>query len=202
MTKLEFLTSLSSRLAMLGEEERQTTLDYYGEMIDDRLEEGMSEEEAVAGLEPVEDIAREILCDQPLPSLLRARANANAAGTKRYSALQITLIVIGFPLWFPLLVAGLMVVLALYAVIWSLIIAMFAVVAALGISALFGLVFGFFSLVSQPASGLFTVGAGVLCAGACIFSFYGAQSLAVQLVRLTAKLGRGIKSLVIRKERS
>ena len=48
MTKLEFLTTLAEQLSSLAGEERQKTLDFYNEMIDDRLEEGMSEEQAVA----------------------------------------------------------------------------------------------------------------------------------------------------------
>ena len=39
MTRLEFLTSLAGRLAILAGDERQKTLDFYGEMIDDRMEE-------------------------------------------------------------------------------------------------------------------------------------------------------------------
>lgn len=201
MTKLEFLTALAGRLAMLAGDERQKTLDFYGEMIDDRMEEGMSEEEAVASLEPVEEIAQEILCDQPLPDLLQARADAASKAPRRRSALQITLIILGFPLWFPLLLAGGIVVLALYLVIWSLIVALYAVVGALGIYALMGLGFGVWQMFLNPASGMFLVGTGVICAGLCIFAVFGAQGLSLQLIRLTTRLGRWVKSLLIRKER-
>ncbi len=201
MTKLEFLTALAGRLAMLAGDERQKTLDFYGEMIDDRMEEGMSEEEAVASLEPVEEIAQEILCDQPLPNLLQARADAASKAPRRRSALQITLIILGFPLWFPLLLAGGIVVLALYLVVWSLIVALYAVVGALGIFALMGVAFGVWQMFLNPASGLFLVGAGVISAGLCIFAVFGVQELSIQLIRLTTRLGRWVKSLLIRKER-
>lgn len=201
MTKLEFLTALAGRLAMLAGDERQKTLDFYGEMIDDRMEEGMSEEEAVASLEPVEEIAQEILCDQPLPDLLQARTDAASKAPRRRSALQITLIILGFPLWFPLLLAGGIVVLALYLVVWSLIVALYAVVGALGISALMGVAFGVWQMFLNPASGLFLVGTGAICAGLCIFSVFGVQELSIQLIRLTTRLGRWVKSLLIRKER-
>ena len=201
MTKLEFLTALAGRLTMLAGDERQKTLDFYGEMIDDRMEEGMSEEEAVASLESVEAIAQEILCDQPLPNLLQARADAASEAPGRRSALQITLIILGFPLWFPLLLAGGIVVLALYLVIWSLIVALYAIVGALGIYALMGIVFGVWQMFLNPASGIFLVGTGAISAGLCIFSVFGAQGLSLQLIRGTTRLGRWVKSLLIRKER-
>ncbi len=50
MTKAEFLTALERRLLQLPEAERRRQLDYFAEMIDDRIEEGTEETEAVAGL--------------------------------------------------------------------------------------------------------------------------------------------------------
>lgn len=48
--KAEFMESLAQRLAATSEAEREKVLDYYSEMIDDRVEEGMSEEDAVRAL--------------------------------------------------------------------------------------------------------------------------------------------------------
>ena len=48
MNRKEFLRSLSRSLRGLPRAERAQSLDYYGEMIQDRMEEGLSEEEAVA----------------------------------------------------------------------------------------------------------------------------------------------------------
>ena len=45
MTKIDFLLELSDRLEGLNEEDRDQSCQFYGEMIDDRIEEGMSEEE-------------------------------------------------------------------------------------------------------------------------------------------------------------
>ena len=201
MTKLEFQAALAGRLTGLPDEERQKSIDFYMEMIDDRLEEGMSEEEAVASLEPVEVIAREILCDQPLGDLLRARASGLDGGKKR-SALQTTLLILGFPLWFPLLLTAVILVLCLYLIIWCLIVVVYAVVAALGLSALAAVVAGFVFVASHPASCLFCIGVGAVLAGLCIFAFFGSRVLSLWLIQGTVRLGRWIKSLLIRKERS
>ena len=54
MTKQEFLDKLEAGLAGTNEEEQ--VLEFYREMIADRVEDGMSEEEAVAQVGTVEEI--------------------------------------------------------------------------------------------------------------------------------------------------
>ena len=49
MTRGDFLNSLYHRLGSLDREQAEQHLTYYAEMLMDRMEEGMSEEEAVAG---------------------------------------------------------------------------------------------------------------------------------------------------------
>ena len=61
MTRVEFLTQLDHKLSALSKEEADKYLDYYAEMLADRMEDGMSEEEAVASLESVDTIAARIL---------------------------------------------------------------------------------------------------------------------------------------------
>lgn len=61
MTRVEFLTQLDHKLSMMSKEEADQYLDYYAEMLADRMEDGMSEEEAVASLESVDTIAARIL---------------------------------------------------------------------------------------------------------------------------------------------
>ena len=63
MTKQLFLNELSAALHTLPRDERYRTLSYYDELIDDRMEDGQSEEEAVSSLGDPAKIAREILGD-------------------------------------------------------------------------------------------------------------------------------------------
>jgi len=60
MTKSEFILSLSEALAQLPGHARSRALEYFEEMIDDRVEGGMSEEEAVAALGSIDDILKEV----------------------------------------------------------------------------------------------------------------------------------------------
>ena len=66
MDRQAFLTALEARLRRLPEQERQQSLRYYEEMIDDRMEEGMDEQAAVAAMGDVAEIAQEVLMELSL----------------------------------------------------------------------------------------------------------------------------------------
>lgn len=65
MTRREYLNELYHRLGgSMPQEEAEQHLTYYAEMLADRMEEGMSEEEAVSSMEDVETVAGRILQDR------------------------------------------------------------------------------------------------------------------------------------------
>lgn len=72
MTKRKFLAKLESALSSLSAEERNRQLDYYEEMIDDMIEEGMGEEEAVSRLGSVQGVAAKILSEAS-PDMLKKK---------------------------------------------------------------------------------------------------------------------------------
>ena len=61
MNRFEFLANLSANLSDLTPEDRRRVTDYYTEMIDDRMEEGLTEEEAISSIGDPENDAREML---------------------------------------------------------------------------------------------------------------------------------------------
>ena len=63
MNRYDFKHQLARRLVDLPEEELATTLSFFDEMIDDRLDEGMTEEQAVADLGDLDEIANRILAE-------------------------------------------------------------------------------------------------------------------------------------------
>lgn len=67
MTRAKFLNDLYRRLSVLTPEQAEQHLTYYAEMLADRMEEGMSEAEAVASMEPLDVIAQRILQDEGVP---------------------------------------------------------------------------------------------------------------------------------------
>lgn len=64
MTKRQFFDALSERLRALPKEELNRTITYYNEIIEDYIEDGMSEAQVVAQLEPVDVIASRILHEE------------------------------------------------------------------------------------------------------------------------------------------
>ena len=65
MNKREFLQKLENGLSGLPREDIEQRLSFYAEMIDDRIEDGFSEEEAVAGIGTPEEIAAQVIEETP-----------------------------------------------------------------------------------------------------------------------------------------
>lgn len=63
MTKHEFDRLLREKIAQLPQKDIDSFSQYVGEMIDDRIEDGLSEEEAIADIGSIDDIVKAILSD-------------------------------------------------------------------------------------------------------------------------------------------
>ncbi|MBQ9551224.1 MAG: DUF1700 domain-containing protein, partial [Clostridia bacterium] len=68
MNKQAFLDRLRDGLSGLPREDVEERLTFYGEMIDDRTEDGLSEEEAVAEIGSVDAIVSQLMEETPVPS--------------------------------------------------------------------------------------------------------------------------------------
>lgn len=67
MNKREFIDALNARTAALGEAEQRRLAAYYEEIIDDCVEDGVPEEEAVAALGSPDALLRDLLPDGAAP---------------------------------------------------------------------------------------------------------------------------------------
>ena len=126
MTRDEFLGRLGELLACLPAEQVEETKAFYAEAIADRMEDGMSEEEAVAAMGTPGEVAEATLDD--LPAVPRAIARTR----QRSAALLWVLTIVGSPVWVPLLAAFAAVVVTVYICIWVLALCVWIVAAALG----------------------------------------------------------------------
>ena len=73
MNKQEFLTRLRKGLSGLPQEDIEERLTFYSEMIDDRIEEGLSEEEAVAAIGSPDEIAEQIIGEIPIKKIVKEK---------------------------------------------------------------------------------------------------------------------------------
>ena len=196
MTKADFLQLLERALMQLPEEERQRNLEYYSELLDDMMEEGMTEAEATAKLGSPGQIAQSILQEMPLGKLVTTRMKPKSGWTP----LAIILAVVGSPVWVPLLLACMAVVLALFVSIWALGAAAVAVVVGLAVAVVAAPVIAIRAAVLTVPLGLLLLGAGLVLLGLCVLGGLMAVELCKLLWQLTVWLAHKIKSLFIRKE--
>ncbi len=197
MKREEYLDRIRALLQNLPPEDLERSLAFYAESIADRMEDGMSEEEAVASMESPEEAANAILLEQPLPTLVKVRVKER----RQLSALEILLLVLGFPLWLPLLLTALVLVFTFILLAWVLVLVPASVCLALGGSAIAVLFAGVLSLtkIALPAL-LAAPGAALVLAGLAILAgFVVLGTLRLALI-VTRALVRGLKSLLIRKE--
>ena len=195
MSKEEYLDKLRRALAQMPPEELEKQLAYYDELISDMCEDGMSEAEATAKLGDANAVAEELLAALPLGTLVKSRIKSAGA----LSALNIVLLVLGFPVWFPVLAAVFAVVLSLLVTLWALAASFGAVVLSLGLAALaipFALVFGF-----VEGSPLVLVGLALAAAGLCILGALLLGPIFRGCAALCRAIFRGVKSIFIKKEK-
>lgn len=197
MGKQEFLKALRAKLAEIPQEDREERLGFYSEMIDDRVEEGLTEAQAIAQLGSLEEIARQIMAEIPLTKPVREKVKPARA----LRAWEIVLLILGAPLWLSLLIALLAVAVAVYAVVWSGLASLWAAEAAVAACAAGG-VFAAVVLAAQGGAvpGLMMLGAGLFCAGLGILGFLGCKCATAGLWKLTKGGFLWIKSRFVKKE--
>ena len=196
MIKEEFLSELRNSLSVLPKEDIEERIAFYSEIIDDKIEEGLLEEAAIKEIGSIEEIVSEIIADIPLSKLVKEKIKAK----RSLSALEILIIVLGIPVWFPVLLAAGAVVLALYVSIWSVIISLWAVFASFIGCAIGGIVSGIVvAFTNHILTGVAMFSLGIFCAGLSIFAFFGCKEATKGIIILTKKIIIGIKNLFFKK---
>lgn len=180
MNKQEYLARLRAALACLPEGEIEESVAFYTEMIDDRVADGLIEEEATAQLDDPKAAARAIIADLPVVPRTVVRTK------QRNRALYWTLVILGSPLWLTLLLAAGMLVLAGLLTIWCLILGLWLLAAGLLAGGPLGIGVCLWALaVGQPAYGVFELGSGLLCFGLGLFCLHGAVAASKTLMQVS-----------------
>ena len=191
MNKQEFLVELRRKLKGLPKSEIDERINFYSEMIDDHIEEGLSEEESVAKIGCTDDISRQIIDEAAVTKPKRKK-----------SAGEIALFWGGSPLWFILAVAVAAVVISLYASLWAVIGSLWGCVVALAASGVFGIVAAVpCAIGGNVTAGLVLFGAALVCIGISIFAYLGCKA-ATKWALLLTKKATCIKKLFVKKEES
>ena len=182
MTKNEFTRELKGRINHLPKAERRKILQYYYEMISERMEDGMTEAEAIDALGDLDELLSEYTPMEKAPR----------RGPK-LRAWHIIMLICGAPLWIPFVAVMLCIMLAFYIIIWALVVLFYAVFVCLAACG--------FALTFASFAGLFTggvpyffmlFGAGVFVSGLAILWLLACNAFAKAMAKVTGKTSKGI----------
>lgn len=207
MNRDEFLAALRGEIDSLDLHDRNRFLDYYREMIDDCIENGMPEADAVASMGDVRSIAERILSDiEPnadaninpniTPDLTpnadsdtdKNKQDPGEENTKKSSIghdLMVALIVMTAVIWIPLIFAAAAVILAVYIVMWSVVLVAYSLSVAFIAATAATIHFAVTSAITGSL-GITTisVGGAFICFGLSILCII----LSIKLTKWTARL--------------
>ena len=196
MKKNEFLWGLAEGLRGLPPEDLERWVDYYREMIDDRMDDGLSEEEAVADLGSLEEIRGQILTETPLPRLVKESVRPR----RKLRAWEIVLLVLGSPVWVPLIAAAVILVASVYLSIWAVLLSLYAADLSVAVTGLAGgVALAQMLMAGRTAEGILFLGAGLVCIGLAILLFFGVNQLTKGLVWVTKRTLLALKNSFVRK---
>ena len=197
MNKQEFLTRLETNISGLPEKDVQDRLSFYSEMIDDRMEEGLSEEDAVRDIGSAEDIAAQIIDEIPVTKIVRDKIKHK----QKMQAWEIILLILGAPIWLSLLISVFAVVLSVYVSVWAVVISLWAVFVSLLACAFSGIGAGLIFLFgNQALSGALLISASLICAGLSVFTFLGCKAATKGVALIPKYIASKIRNNCIRKE--
>ena len=135
----------------------------------------------------MDDAVKGILENIPLTKVIKAKTKPS----RKLRAWEIVLLVIGSPIWFPLLVCAILLLVLFYCILWIFVIAFFAVDIALIAGGLAAFIAGIISLFHMgPTYPLLAIGAGLFLLG-------GGLLLLIPLIKLAKVTGKLAKVIVL-----
>lgn len=192
-SKEKYLSAIKSALSHLSREDVKERIAFYSEMIDDRVEDGLTEDEAIREIGSVRCVVDQITAELAArPTTARAKKPRQRRGVG-----YIILVICASVIWLPLLIAGVAVAVSLFVSLWAIVISLWAVLWSVAVSlwaafvafigaSLYGIVGGALALILDgDLLGIAIIGAGAASAGLSILSFFAARSLCAVFARLT-----------------
>ena len=194
MTREIFFNELRGKLKGLPKDDIETRIAFYDEMINDLMDEGLSESDAINKIGPIDKIVDEIAGETSLTKLVKERIRPK----RNMSTTEIVLLIIGFPLWFPLLLTAFILALVGYLLIWVLVLVMYVIEFSLVAVVLSGIVVFAITLFKGDPNYI-AIGSAIFACGAILLTI----SLTKLVTKLTIKLSReiilGIKRRFVRR---
>lgn len=197
MNKQEYLESIRSRISAMPADDVNRFMDYYSEMIDDRVEDGLSEEEAVADMGSPDAAVEQILEDMPLTKLVKEKIKPK----HELKAWEVVLIVLGSPVWIPLLITAAVLLLTLWIVAFALLISFYAVVLSFVVAGIGGLICTIPLFVAHsPYKAVLMLGAALIGVGIAILFVVSVKPVTVGIFKVCKASVNGIKRMFVKEK--
>ncbi len=191
MNKAEFTEQLRNALQGLSEQDIKKSLDFYTEMIDDRIEDGMTEEEAVSAIGTVDEIKSKILEDVPIAKIVKEKIKPK----RELHTWEIVILIVCAPVWLPVLLALIVSGLAIYVSFWAIIFSLYATDLSVFVSGIASILYAFFA---GPWLGkLFAVGSGIALIGIAVLLFFGFNQITRGMIYISKKFILWVKNLFV-----
>lgn len=191
MTKKEFLSILEKELDMLPREEQNRTVIYYEELIEDRMEDGMTEEEAVRGVGNPKQVAREVI-EENEGELWEKIENPNHSLGAKIGIW--TVILLGAPIWASVLLAIILCILSGYLVIWTVPLIGASFTLAFGVIGVYGVISFPFALFDGVGIGIVHLGTAMLGFGLMLIFARSTLWISKKIIDITWSFTKFISS--------
>lgn len=198
MLKSEFLKQLENRLVGIPKEDLNRTIDYYNEIISDKQEDGMSEEEAINSLGSIDEIVKDILNEIPIKKLVKEKLQLN----RKLKTWEIVLLSATSIIWVPIAIVMFAVILVLYVCLWSGVISLGAAAISCLASSFIAIIGSIDFVTGNVCNGLFLIGTGIASLGIGVLLGILTFKFAKIMVIVCKKIILKIKSLFIRGEKN
>jgi len=200
MKKKDFLDKLRDEIRNLPYDEVEKTIAYYDEIISDRMEDGSSEDEAVASCGTPENIARDLLANQPFSTIIKHRVeDYKKKKTSDNKIAIIIILILLFPFWFPIVMSALGLLIGFFAAIGGVIIALWAVSIAIGVGGLGMIVASTFGFATNfIPTGFFAIGSGIALIGLSILAIIAVIYATKGIIKLLGLLIHSTKKLFVK----
>ncbi len=199
MNKEQFILKIREGISCLSEKDIESSLQYYSEMIDDRIEDGMSEEEAVSAMGTVEEAVAQILRDKPAAEPEQNKGHKGAQWARRNltrdKRLLLVLLVLTFPFWFTLAGSLLIITISVAASLYGASIGVFAGGTACAVKSI-----ALIAVETAVAEGLLYFGVSLILLGASVLLFIAAHYFVKLVVLIIKKVSAFIKNKLSEKE--
>ena len=194
MTKKVFLDSLREKLNGLPKSDVDERISYYEEMIYDIMDDGKSEEEAVAEIGTVDEVIYEIAQDTPLTKIVKEQISRK----EKLKAWQIVLICLFSPIWVPIAIVFLILGFISYILFWVGVIISYAIEVALIVGSIAGVIV-FFGYLFSGTFNPIPLAVAMLCGGASVLMFFACYWATRGTIKLHKKVFTWLKTGIIKK---